>query len=242
MNRMSIKEIAALARERAKKKLETYVRRHAGFSGVRLDQAKMNMIAEYHSAFWDEMVLKSKEHFPTKESGQSLDVLLLELYKRGVTVHPLNLSLDAYRVEIGDTNFGLRVRNGVIYVGEFFSPEKKIDLAEDVIADLMVTYARESYPLPEIYEDVCRSLLLEKKEQELLASTASGLVHDILKAHKAVLNLEGIELKFTLTKGNIAKKFYSCLGFLREDLNRILKDIQCHEDNMASKSTDTDET
>lgn len=103
-----------------------------------------------------------------------------------------------------------------------------------------VAKARES--LPEIYEDVCRRLQLEKKEQELLESTAKGLVLDILKDKNATLNFEGIELKFTLTKGNFTKEFHSCLGLLREDLSRILEDIQSHEDYIASKSTDNNET
>ena len=82
----------------------------------------------------------------------------------------------------------------------------------------------------------------EKKEQELLESTAKGLVLDILKDKNATLNFEGIELKFTLTKGNFTKEFHSCLGLLREDLSRILEDIQSHEDYIASKSTDNNET
>ena len=45
-----------------------------------------------------------------------------------------------------------------------------------------------------------------------------------------------------LTKGNFTRTFHSCLGLLREDLSRILEDFQSHEDYIASKSTDNDET
>ena len=242
MNKMSITEIAALARAKARKALETHVNLHAGFSGVHLERAQMNMIAEYHSAFWDEMVSMSKEHFPAKESEQSLDALLLELHKRDVKVQPLHFSLDMHSVDISGTCYRLRIKNGVIHVHNYFSSEKQINLDEAVIADVMIEVAKATQSLPEIYEDVCGRLQLEKKEQELLESTAKGLVQDILKDKKATLNFEGIELKFTLTKGNFTRAFHSCLGLLREDLSRILEDIQSHEDYIASKSTDNDET
>ena len=242
MNRMSIREIGALARERARKALEKFVNLRAGFSGVRLEQARMNMIAEYHSSLWDEMVSMSKEYFPTKESEQSLDALLLELHKRDIEVQPLHFSLDMHRVNISGTFYRLRIKNGVIHIHNYFSSEKQVNLDEALIADIMIEVAKATESLPEIYEDVCRRLQLEKKEQELLESTAKGLVQDILKDKKATLNFEGIELKFTLTKGNFTRKFYSCLGLLREDLSRILEDIQSHEDYIASKSTDNNET
>ena len=239
---MNIKEIAALARERASKALETYVNLHAGFSGVHLERAQMNMIAEYHSAFWDEMVSISKEHFPAKESEPSLDALLLELHKRDIEVQPLHFSLDIHRVNISGTCYRLRIKNGVIHIHNFFSSEKHVNLDEAVIADIMIEVAKATESLPEIYEEICRRLQLEKKEQELLESTAKGLVQDILKDKEATLNFEGIELKFTLTKGNFTRTFHSCLGLLREDLSRILEDFQSHEDYIASKSTDNDET
>lgn len=242
MNRMSIREIGALARERARKALEKFVNLRAGFSGVRLEQAQMNMIAEYHSSFWDEMVSMSKEYFPTKESEQSLDALLLELHKRDIEVQPLHFSLDMHRVNISGTCYRLRIKNGVIHIHNYFSSEKQVNLDEAVIADIMIEVAKATESLPEIYEDVCRRLQLEKKEQELLESTAKGLVQDILKDKNATLNFKGIELKFTLTKGNFTKEFHSCLGLLREDLSRILEDIQSHEDYIASKSTDNNET
>ena len=202
MNRMSIRKIAALARERARKALEKFVNLRAGFSGVHLELAQMNMIAEYHSSFWDEMVSMSKEYFPTKESDQSLDALLLELHKRDIEVQPLHFSLDMHRVNISGTCYRLRIKNGVIHIHNYFSSEKQVNLDEAVIADIMIEVAKATESLPEIYEDVCRRLQLEKKEQELLESTAKGLVQDILKDKNATLNFKGIELKFTLTKGN----------------------------------------
>ena len=178
MNRMGIREIAALARERARKALEKFVNLRAGFSGVRLEQAQMNMIAEYHSSFWDEMVSMSKEYFPTKESEQNLDALLLELHKRDIEVQPLHFSLDMHRVNISGTCYRLRIKNGVIHIHNYFSSEKQVNLDEAVIADIMIEVAKATESLPEIYED----------------------------------------------------------------LSRILEDIQSHEDYIASKSTDNNET
>ena len=63
--------------------------------------------------------------------------------------------------------------------------------------------AKATESLPEIYEDVCRMLQLEKKEQELLESAAKGLVQDILKDKEATLDFEGIELKFTYWNAEI---------------------------------------
>ena len=213
----SIYAIAQVAREKAQEALEEYVKLSAGFSGVDINKAKTDMIVHYDQALWKGLISMTKEHYSEKDTENDLESLLSILSRRGATVEPVGFSWGIYKVQINDTWYYLKNERGRIKVGKIFNTGKILTFDEDVIADILQVYEKIFYPIPDCYEAVCRKLEIENKELQLIDSTVMGMLQDILTPRNADISVDGIEIKFTLTNGDVKKEFHSCLGYLRDD-------------------------
>lgn len=218
-----IENILIAAEEESKKNFGTFVFQHGGFSGTDPEEAKHRMLTIYYRTLWNTIISFVQESVRTEKRRFSLDILLLELFKRGINVDPTCFSTQQRTVHMSDTVFFLEIRKEGIHIDSSFGNEVTLAIDETIIADMMVGFDRMRDKLPDCYEDVCRKLLLEKKEKEILNATAKGLVLDILKEENADLILEGSELVFTVVKNNRHLRLRTCLGSLREDLSDLLE-------------------
>lgn len=219
----STENILIAAQERANKDFEAFVHQHAGFSGTDPDHAERIMHARYYNILWDSIVSAVQECVRTENKKISLDTLLLELYKRGVNVDPTCISTQKHLVKMNNATFILEIRKEGIRIDPIGGAHITLAADESVMADMITTFDRMLDKLPNCYEEAYRKLLQEKKEIEILNSTAKGIVLDILKEKNADLFLEGIEMKFTVVKNNVPYQFYSTLGSLRDYLSDLLK-------------------
>ena len=218
----SIEEIFTEAVEKASRDLETFVYQHGYFSGSDPEDAGHMMLSKYDRTLWETILSMVQEHIKTEKKNFSIDTLLLELHKKGVDVVPTCFSIQKRIVNTNNTLFIVNGEEGGIHIERACYEGVTLAVDEAIIAEIIVAYDRMMDNLPDCYKKTILRLQLEKKEMEIIGTTAKGIVHDILNKSGADLIFEGSELKFSLIIDNVPYPFHTTLSTIREDLESML--------------------